>query len=34
MKSLNCPNPDCTPPKELTARAIIRYGGASAIDCW
>ena len=26
MKSLNCPNPDCTPSKEGTARTIIRYG--------
>ena len=26
MKSLNCPNPDCTPSKEGTARTSIRYG--------
>jgi len=26
MKSLNCPYPNCTPSKEGTARAIIRYG--------
>ena len=26
MKSLNCPNPDCTPSKEGTAGTSIRYG--------
>lgn len=26
MKSLNCPNPDCTPSKQGAARAIVRYG--------
>jgi transposase-like protein/IS1 family transposase len=26
VKSLNCPNPNCTPSKERTARTIIRYG--------
>ena len=26
MKSLDCPNPDCTPSKDATARATIRYG--------
>ena len=26
MKSLNCPNPDCTPSKEGAARAIVRHG--------
>ena len=26
MKSLNCPNPDCTPSKESAGRPIVRYG--------
>jgi transposase-like protein/IS1 family transposase len=26
MKSLDCPNPDCIPCKDATARTIIRYG--------
>jgi len=26
MKSLNCPNPGCTPSKDVTTRATIRYG--------